>query len=435
MIRSWAEGLDFSFHAPENLNQASEYARRRNQGGLSDFRHAWWLHSRLEKYGVLRRYALLLDWALAEKGYRKLDVVLPHNARIVVFRFGHLGDVLHVLPTLHQIRKQRPDVRIELVTGPWNKGILIDQNGLLDNVHYFTPDVFQFHRGQKVGVLSAAGEKQFIRDLRGSGVDLVFCPSKPHFSELPLIVGLQPSLYIGGEWNLTGLPVDFVLHTRPFDSRHYELDTVADFLPLMGLERKSVMLEYTIAATSISRIDDLLKKENSSGCPVVSVFPGSGWPGKCWPAENFAELINKLAGQSGIFVALGGSPNERELCERVKKMANVPVLNMAGRLSLDESAAMMKRSVLLIGNDSAPIHLAAAIGCPTLSLWGPTFPEKWAPRNGNHEQVVRGGDCAGCTYWHPAATCQGSPPCMNTISVDEVLRAAGKLLQNQFVPV
>jgi len=423
--REWLEGADYLIHGRPGC--PGTYAQSRLRHGLRDIREAWWTQSRLETYGTLRRYAFLLDWALAEPGYRINETRLPQGGRLVVFRLGHLGDVLHLAPALRQIKNQRPDVRIELVTGPWNKGLLHDQSDIADVVHYVTPDVFQYHRGNRNGVLSAANEKKFIRDLRGNGVDMVFCPAKPHFSELSMIVGLQPSHYLGNEWNLSQLPVAFPCHTRPFDSRHYEMDAVADFLPDMGLERKPVSLDYRISSSSITVVDDLLKKENGLAKPLLSVFPGSGWSGKCWPVEHFIAMLNRLNENGKWLVVLGGSPGERGLCEQIKTKLTHAALITAGRLSLDESAALIKRSTLLIGNDSAPIHVAAAVGCPTVSLWGPTFPEKWAPQGASHIQVKRRGDCAGCTYWHPASACTGHPSCITTIGVDDVLEAVKRL--------
>ena len=242
-LRGRLEGVDFLAQSVARRVPES-WRRMRLREGLSPFRQAWWLHTRHESYASVRRYARLLDWALAEPGGRHATGdALPENGRVLVFRFGHLGDVLHLLPTIHVLKRQRPDLRLELVTGPWNRG-LSPQFGSFSQIHYFTPDVIQFHRGDRGAVLTPAGERAWIHALRAEGVDAVFCPSVPHFAELPLIVGAQPARYVGGEWPLAGVPVTFECRTRPFDSRHYELDAVADFLPLLGVARESVRLAY-----------------------------------------------------------------------------------------------------------------------------------------------------------------------------------------------
>lgn len=422
ILRNRLEGLDFIANASSRgLPQSWRDCRQRD--GLAPIRRAWWLHAQYERYATLRRYAFLLDWALAEPGYRATREPLPPHARLIVFRFGHLGDVLHLLPTIEEIQRQRPDVRMELVTGPWNKALL-SQLGAFRRVHFFTPDVVQFHRGSRSGVRRPQDERTWIRETRGDGVDAVFCPAVPHFSELPLMVGMQAAHYIGSEWPLD-VPVSGRRHVFPFDSRRYEADSVADFLPLMGLERAPVRLRYRVPEASAARVGALLRERGLEKRAFIAAFPGSGWPGKCWPADRFAAALEACSSEAGVAVVLGGSPNEHDLCESVRTGMAHSALNLAGLLSLDESAALIERAAVVLCNDSATLHIAAALGRPTVSLWGPTFQEKWAPRGSMHHAISRSGECAGCTYWHPSARCTGMPPCITTI---EKRRVADALL-------
>ena len=412
-----------------------EYDYLRRTHGLDSFRKAWWSQSKLESYRCLRRYALLLDWAMGEAAKKTIDRRpqtgdYSESLRILVFRMGHLGDVLHLMPTIREMRRQRPGWRIELVTGPWNK-VLLESYKEFDAVHYWTPDVVQFHRGNRADTFTTREEKAFSRELRGSGVDVVMCPSIPHFAELSLIVCLHPLDYVGGEWPLSGMSVPFYCDTLPHNSRHYEMDAVADFLPRLGLIREPVELDYTPRSASRTRVDAWLHEVNAGVRTLIVIFPGSGWPGKCWPADRFARLAELLAARHDSLIVLAGSPGERMLCNTVASHMHNPVVNAAGLFSIDESAALIGRAALVIGNDSAPVHLAAAMKVPTVSLWGPTLPEKWAPKGDGHVTVKRQGDCKGCTYWHPAAVCTGTPSCMTTIDVDDVLDAVQRQPSSQ----
>ena len=151
------------------------------------------------------------------------------------------------------------------------------------------------------------------------------------------------------------------------------------------------------------------------------LFPGSGWPGKNWPPERFAALADWLAAEKKMRVGLGGAPGERGLCECIAAMMQQPATVWAGQLTLDESAALIEQAALVVGNDSAPIHLAAALDVPSVSLWGPTFPEKWAPQGPQHV-AFKAEHCVGCAYWHMRAYCQGRPRCMERIEVEKVQR-------------
>lgn len=103
--------------------------------------------------------------------------------------------------------------------------------------------------------------------------------------------------------------------------------------------------------------------------PYICIFPGSVWNTKRWTTAGFTELVKKL--DRSHSVVLMGSPNERDLCETIR--ANNPrVLNMAGNLSLTQSMHVLKSAFLCISNDSGGQHMAAAVGTPVISIFGPT---------------------------------------------------------------
>ncbi len=513
-LRNRLEGLDYVLLSVRGGRHPDRYDAMRRREGLTPFRKAWWLCTQLESYGTLRRYARLLDrfqvsgFRFQVEGSQKPGVLKPafnlqsptcnpkpatqqstkHSSRVLILRMNHLGDMIHLMPTVREIRRQRPDWRLELITGPWNRE-LVKIYDLFDEVHYWTPDVVQYHRGNRKDVLAKTKERKWVEALRREGVDMVFCPSSPHFCELPVIVGLRPGTYVGGEWKMppslfasVGAAVKSIPDatdmaesrtaledadvratlgitpwggeyiTLPFNSRHYEMNAMGNFLPLMGLERPELKLFFPVSESARERVAGGVSGVEGSvsgvGCrvsgeqvheaqstkhdaraPLVLLFPGSGWPGKNWPANRFAALADWLINEYRARVCMLGVPEEWALCERVVSAMQGRAENVAGKLSLEESAALMESAALIIGNDSAPIHIAAARNRPTVSLWGPTFPEKWAPRGDRH-LVVRADHCDGCIYWHPNARCHGRPACMTTLSVKAVtgaIRGAGVL--------
>lgn len=426
-LRRRGEAIEHRLRFRTPHGRCPEYARWRRREGLDPFRAAWWPQARLEGYATVRRYALLLDHAVAAIRSRPRGGLLPAGARMVVFRMGHLGDLLHLMPAIREVRRQRPDVRLELVTGPWNQA-LTARFDEWDAIHFYVPDVLQFHRGDRRGVCSPREERNLIERLRGDGVNVVFCPERPHFAVLPFLVGLNPDYYVGVPWPLPGVPAGAECRCRPFDSRHYEMEAVGEFLPLLGLERATLSLYCPITDDSRRRVRRLLGPRGSAGQRLVVLFPGSGWPGKSWPAPRFAELGDRIA-QAGPFrLAVAGSPGEKQLCQSVVDAMQPSALNLAGLLSIDESAALIESAALVVTNDSAPLHLAAALQVPSVSLWGPTFREKWAPPTGMDRAVVTPLRCAGCAYWHAAATCTGEPPCMTGITVQQAWEAVQDVL-------
>jgi ADP-heptose:LPS heptosyltransferase len=119
-----------------------------------------------------------------------------------------------------------------------------------------------------------------------------------------------------------------------------------------------------------------------AGGPVLALAPTANWSGKVWPAERFVALARALlAGPlAGGRVAVFAGPGEAERALAAPVLAGLPrAIDLAGRLTLPEAAACFARCALFVGNDSGPMHLAAAAGAPTLGLFGPAHVAEYAP--------------------------------------------------------
>ncbi len=157
--------------------------------------------------------------------------------------------------------------------------------------------------------------------------------------------------------------------------------------------------------------------------PWVGVFPGSNAPSRRWEPARFAELAQRLA-RRGLRVAVFGGPAERELTRTV---AGSTGLDLGGRTDLPLLAAGLAECTLLVTNDSGPMHLAAAVGTPTVSLWGAGDPAITAPLGRSHE-VVRRADlpCVPCIKNECPRRGRGyvlgdaHRECMRLIGVDEI---------------
>ena len=129
---------------------------------------------------------------------------------------------------------------------------------------------------------------------------------------------------------------------------------------------------------------------------AVGVAAGSIWPTKRWPLESFAQVTDRLM-KIGVQVILIGGVSDRALCDEIaRKTAHAPLV-ATGRLTLRESAALLARCDLLLSNDSAPVHIAAAMGTPVVALFGPTTPSLgFAPYGSGHTVLEVPLDCRPC---------------------------------------
>jgi heptosyltransferase-1 len=160
--------------------------------------------------------------------------------------------------------------------------------------------------------------------------------------------------------------------------------------------------------------------------PLAVLHPGARWASKLWPPASWARLARWLAGECGLQVAVTGSPGDRELAARVlAELADPPspALNLAGRTSLAELAAVLRTARLAVTTDTGAMHLAAALGTPVAALFGPTAPWRTGPFGEGHEILRLGLDCSPCFR----RRCP-EPRCLHELPVETVAAACGKIL-------
>ncbi|MBS0560120.1 MAG: glycosyltransferase family 9 protein [Proteobacteria bacterium] len=186
---------------------------------------------------------------------------------------------------------------------------------------------------------------------------------------------------------------------------------IAELGAMLGLDPPPPPVAWT--APEDEAAAEALVFRHAGGAPVVALGPTANWPPKAWPADRFAALFAALrAGPlPGAIPAVLAGPGEAEREMAAPLLAALPeAIDLSGRLSLPQAAAVLRRSALYVGNDSGLMHLAAAAGAPTLGLFGPTPADEYAPI-GRRAAIVRA----------PDGTMAG-------ISTEAVLDAARRLL-------
>jgi len=167
------------------------------------------------------------------------------------------------------------------------------------------------------------------------------------------------------------------------------------------------------------------------GAPVLAIGPTANWPGKIWDADNFIALIRRLtaagAPLAGARVAVFGGAPERAIARPVIAAATAAGgIDLVGRVDLATAAAALRRCALYVGNDSGLMHIAAAVGTPTLGLFGPSRPERYAPW-GPHTDVART-EIAYDDLFPPGYDHRATGSLMGSLGIDAVERAALGLL-------
>ena len=241
----------------------------------------------------------------------------------------------------------------------------------------------------------------------------------PRFSVAPKLAGR------GAFWRNS---FSHLYHLDKTGRRHvveYNLDAlrVLGIFPPPEL-RKLVMVPGNAADT---RVAELFETHGLTSDGFIHLHPTSRWLFKCWPAEKTAALMDALHAE-GHRLVLTAAPdaNESALIAAIKSLTRAPYVDLSGQLSLKELAALTAQARVFIGVDSAPMHIAAATGTPTVALFGPSGDKEWGPWQVMHRVVTTDHTCRPCGR----AGCGDSriSDCLVTLPVERVLKAAHELL-------
>jgi heptosyltransferase-3 len=212
-------------------------------------------------------------------------------------------------------------------------------------------------------------------------------------------------------------------HFFPFIGRRHMVEVNLDALRRIGVqpgmeERK---VHFVAGAEAERRVESLVAG------PFVHLHPASRWRFKCWPAEKNADLVDRLAADGHrVVLTAAPDPDESALVQAIVDRAKSRPLNLAGQLSIKELGALTRRAALFIGVDSMPMHLAAAMGTPTVALFGPSGESEWGPWNVAHRVVRSTHSCRPCGY--DGCGSGKVSECLTVLGVEQVHGAARELL-------
>lgn len=283
----------------------------------------------------------------------------PSVRKIAVVRANGIGDYVFSIPALAALRRTYPDAEIVLLGKPWHAAFLAGRPGPIDRVAV-VPDYPGVGAEPGTATDTAAHERFFER-MRAERFDLAVQMHGGGRYSNPFTRRLG-ARYAVGLRDRDAEPLDRwvpYVYFQPEVLRYLEL------VSLVGAQPDA--LEPSIAVTAADRREaDGLGLGSSR--PLVVIHPGATDLRRRWPAERFGDVARALHA-AGAQVVVSGDETERELAARVVDSAAGAAVSVAGRLSLGGLAALLARSRVVVGNDSGPLHLAAAVGARTVGIY------------------------------------------------------------------
>jgi len=332
---------------------------------------------------------------------------------ILVFHTAFPGDIVLMLPLVQALKEAIPGAMITVVTTPAAAGLVAGHPAVAETIEYDK-------RGRQRGV---GGVIAMASRLRRGNFDCAIIPHRSlrsalvcRLADIPVRIGFDTS---AGRFLLT--------HRVRYEKGDHEIVrnlALAGPLGITGKGRPLPRLYPT--ADDRRKVDETLRQSHrGNGHPrrgvMVALAPGSVWKTKRWPEERYAELL-RLLDAEGFAVALVGGEADVELCRRIAPGGGASVIDAAGRLSLLQSAELIARCAVLVSNDSAPMHLAVAMGTPVVAIFGATAPAFGFAPAGLRDRVVEtaGLRCRPCAI-HGGTRCPiGTFECMLKIPARRV---------------
>lgn len=344
--------------------------------------------------------------------------------RILIVKPSSLGDIIHALPVLAELRRAFPHARISwLVAGPFVD--LIKGHPQVDDIIPFDRKTFgRFGRSWS----ASTGFVRFLREMRSHRFDLVI--DLQGLFRSGLITGATGAKYRVGFRNAR--EAAWVFYNCPVQIDREDIHAVDRNLALLaavGIVPGPAEFDLALSDPDSADAETLLKKCGIGPNDPYFVFaPGARWETKLWPVERFAGTADRLNREWTIPVVVVGAPSEKERCDNVVQSAESEIINLTGQTTLRQLSALIHRSRLLLCHDSAPMHLADAVRTPLVSITGPTNPIRTGPYRQRDGVIQLSLDCAPC-YLRKLSDCRHQHRCMADLSVEMVVQKVRQVLE------
>ena len=351
---------------------------------------------------------------------------------LIINPFG-IGDVLFTTPLIHSLKEEFPNLEISYLCNRRTSNLL-KSNPYLKNLFIYERDEFELVRKKSL-IKWFKKCNAFLKIIKDERFDLALDFSlNTQYSFLSWLAGIKSR--VGYNFKKRGRFLTKKVKFKGYQNKHV-IEYYADLLSRLGLNIRYKKPELFLSNQDIISADKILQAAgvDPEGL-LIGVIPGAGgsWGPqayiKHWPADNFARLTDKIIENYKATVIIMGDFSETRIAKRIKSISQQRIVDLVGRTTLGELAALFKRCKLIVTNDGGPLHMAVALGIKTVSIFGPVSEKVYGPYPISQSNLVVKNDieCRPCYRNFRMPDCKRQRQCLSSLSVEEVFAAVRRLL-------
>ncbi|HEX5498442.1 MAG TPA: glycosyltransferase family 9 protein, partial [Thermomicrobiales bacterium] len=338
--------------------------------------------------------------------------IIPNVAKIAVLRANGLGDLIVALPALEALRAVYSDAEIVLLGTAMHAALLHGRPGPVDRVVVVPPS--RGVNGDADTVEESAALDAFFAETARERFDLALQLHGGGRNSNPFLLRLGARVTAGLR-TPDAVPLDRCL---PYVYFQPEIFRYLEAVALVGARPVGFSPRLALIASDLAEAEAVVPE---AGRPLVALHPGATDPRRRWPPAKFAAVGDRLAA-AGARVVVTGTPNERPLVDAMRTAMRADAADLCGRLSLGGLAGLLSRCRVVVSNDSGPMHLAYAVGAPTVGIF-------WGMNLGNYGPLTRARfrpvvswrmACPVCGAVQPGPDCGHRESIVADITVEEV---------------
>jgi len=310
---------------------------------------------------------------------------------ILLIKPSSLGDIVMALPALSSLRRSFPQAKITWLVRPEFAPIL-EGHPHLDEIILFDRKTLAKAWHQPAAFRQLTG---LIGRLRHSRFDAVLdLQGLFRTASLAWLSGCKKRF--GPIWRKEFAHLFYTTTVRPQPQWVHVIDTYRKLIEAMGGRELGVEFVLPPKPAAVASAQELLSRcrvgsqptRSANGCarnawgktpPYAVIIPGSAQVSKCWPADRFAALADRLASEYGLSVVATGGKSESPMIDQIRSLVKRPIVNLAGQTSLPELVEVLRQARLVVSNDTGPGHIAGALGRPLVMLFSWSNPLRVGP--------------------------------------------------------